>query len=82
MRSAMTMLCDHLVSVRIVALTRRRVPGSSRSLKEPPQSGHHALARTTAPHVDVAVVGVAHETMALPRHLLVKVGEQDVGEQQ
>jgi hypothetical protein len=48
---------------------------------EPPEQPHHALARTPRPHVDVAIVGVAHEGVSAFLQLLINFVEQHVRKQ-
>jgi len=50
-------------------------------LDEPAQAGHHPQSGPFASHVDVAVIGVANESVTTPGKLGVELVQHDVREQ-
>ena len=50
-------------------------------LDEAGDARHHAMPRPLAAYVDVDVVGISHESVASPCHLLVEFVQHDVAEQ-
>ena len=50
-------------------------------IQEPLHAGHHSLASTMTAHINVRIVGVAHEAMAPLLQFAIEFVEQDVRQQ-